>query len=119
VQADLTDEGVVSAMATQSEIVRSPRHPVVERQRRSGKGQAGQLCDGTESHRPSANAGRDVADDGSGGCIVFVTSHLAHFYGRKPVYAAYEGIAASKKAGEDALRSRMPEFEARGLRWRS
>ena len=52
----------------------------------------------------------------SGGCVVFVTSHLAHFYGRKPVYAAYEGIAASKKAGEDALRARMPEFEARGVR---
>ena len=52
----------------------------------------------------------------SGGCIVFVTSHLAHFYGRKPVYAAYENIAASKKAGEDALRSRIPEFEARGVR---
>jgi NAD(P)-dependent dehydrogenase (short-subunit alcohol dehydrogenase family) len=52
----------------------------------------------------------------SGGCVVFVTSHLAHFYGRKPVYGAYEPIAASKKAGEDALRSRVPEFEARGLR---
>ena len=52
-----------------------------------------------------------------GGCVIFVTSHLAHFYGRKPVYAAYEGIAASKKAGEDALRARMPEFEARGLRF--
>jgi 3-oxoacyl-[acyl-carrier protein] reductase len=52
----------------------------------------------------------------TGGCVVFVTSHLAHFYGRKPVYAAYEGIAASKKAGEDALRTRMPEFEARGVR---
>ena len=52
----------------------------------------------------------------SGGCVVFVTSHLAHFYGRKPVYGAYEPIAASKKAGEDALRSRMSEFEARGLR---
>src|SRR5258708_34844687 len=51
-----------------------------------------------------------------GGCVVFVTSHLAHFYGRKPVYAAYEGIAASKKAGEDALRARMPDFEARGVR---
>lgn len=51
-----------------------------------------------------------------GGCVVFVTSHLAHFYGRKPVYAAYEGIAASKKAGENALRARMPEFEARGVR---
>jgi len=51
-----------------------------------------------------------------GGCIVFVTSHLAHFYGRKPVYAAYEGIAASKKAGEDALRLRLPRLEAQGLR---
>jgi 3-oxoacyl-[acyl-carrier protein] reductase len=51
-----------------------------------------------------------------GGCVIFVTSHLAHFYGRKPVYAGYEGIAASKKAGEDALRSRIPEFEARNLR---
>jgi 3-oxoacyl-[acyl-carrier protein] reductase len=51
-----------------------------------------------------------------GGCIVFVTSHLAHFYGSKPVYAAYEGIAASKKAGEDALRARLNTFDARGLR---
>jgi NAD(P)-dependent dehydrogenase (short-subunit alcohol dehydrogenase family) len=51
-----------------------------------------------------------------GGCVVFVTSHLAHFYGSKPVYAAYEGIAASKKAGEDALRSRLPELRARGVR---
>lgn len=52
----------------------------------------------------------------SGGSVVFVTSHLAHFHGRKPVYAAYEDIAASKKAGEDALLSRIPEFEARGIR---
>ena len=52
----------------------------------------------------------------NGGCVVFVTSHLAHFYGRKPVYASYEAIAASKKAGEDALRSRLPDFQSRGLR---
>jgi NAD(P)-dependent dehydrogenase (short-subunit alcohol dehydrogenase family) len=51
-----------------------------------------------------------------GGCVVFVTSHLAHFYGRKPVYTAYEGVAASKKAGEDALRSRQPELAALGVR---
>jgi 3-oxoacyl-[acyl-carrier protein] reductase len=51
-----------------------------------------------------------------GGCIVFVTSHWAHFYGRQPVYPAYEPIAASKKAGEDALRARLPELAARGLR---
>ncbi len=52
----------------------------------------------------------------AGGRVLFVTSHLAHFYGRKPVYASYETIAASKKAGEDALRSRLSEFERRGLR---
>jgi 3-oxoacyl-[acyl-carrier protein] reductase len=51
-----------------------------------------------------------------GGCVVFVTSHLAHFYGRKPVYASYEAIAASKKAGEDALLSRLSDFKSRGLR---
>lgn len=52
----------------------------------------------------------------AGGCIVFVTSHWAHFYGQKPVYEAYEPIAASKKAGADALRLRLPKFAARGLR---
>ena len=51
-----------------------------------------------------------------GACVVFVTSHLAHFYGSKPVYAAYEGIAASKKAGEDALRARLTKLAALGVR---
>jgi len=51
-----------------------------------------------------------------GGCVVFVTSHWAHFYGRKPVYESYGAVAASKKAGEDALRARIPELAARGLR---
>ena len=39
-----------------------------------------------------------------GARIVFVTSHWAHFYGAKPVMPAYEPVAKSKKAGEDALR---------------
>jgi NAD(P)-dependent dehydrogenase (short-subunit alcohol dehydrogenase family) len=52
----------------------------------------------------------------TGGCVVFVTSHWAHFYGEKPVYASYEKVAASKKAGENALRERLPELTARGLR---
>jgi NAD(P)-dependent dehydrogenase (short-subunit alcohol dehydrogenase family) len=51
-----------------------------------------------------------------GSCIVFVTSHWAHFYGQEPVLPAYEPIAASKKAGEEALRARIPEFAARGIR---
>ncbi|WP_438944077.1 SDR family oxidoreductase [Nocardia blacklockiae] len=51
----------------------------------------------------------------SGGRIVFVTSHQAHFHGRKPVPEAYLPIAASKRAGEDALRAMIPEFASRGV----
>jgi 3-oxoacyl-[acyl-carrier protein] reductase len=51
-----------------------------------------------------------------GSRVVFVTSHWAHFYGTHPVAPAYEAVAASKKAGENALRARIPELEARGIR---
>jgi 3-oxoacyl-[acyl-carrier protein] reductase len=51
----------------------------------------------------------------NGGRIVFVTSHLAHFYGQKPVHEMYEPVAASKKAGEDALVARIPELAAQGI----
>lgn len=47
-----------------------------------------------------------------GACIVYVTSHLAHFHGVKPGYQEYEPIAASKRAGEDALRALIPELAA-------
>ncbi|WP_442800041.1 SDR family oxidoreductase [Nocardia sp. NBC_01730] len=50
-----------------------------------------------------------------GARVVFVTSHQAHFHGRKPVPAEYEPIAASKRAGEDALRAMIPELTARGI----
>jgi 3-oxoacyl-[acyl-carrier protein] reductase len=50
-----------------------------------------------------------------GGRIVFVTSHLAHFYGRKPVYALYEPVAASKYAGEQSLRNRIPQLMEQGI----
>jgi 3-oxoacyl-[acyl-carrier protein] reductase len=51
-----------------------------------------------------------------GGRIVFVTSHLAHFYGMKPIYDSYEPVAASKKAGEEALRKMIPELTVLGIR---
>ncbi|MGW0247127.1 SDR family oxidoreductase [Nocardia goodfellowii] len=51
----------------------------------------------------------------AGGRIVFVTSHQAHFHGRKPVPADYVPIAASKRAGEDALRALIPELSAHGI----
>jgi putative transcriptional regulator len=35
-------------------------------------------------------------------------SHLAHFYGTGPGYDGYESVAASKKAGENALREMIP-----------
>lgn len=51
-----------------------------------------------------------------GSTIVFVTSHLAHFYASKPVYAEYEPVAESKYAGEQALRERIDELDAHGVR---
>ena len=51
-----------------------------------------------------------------GARVVFVTSHLAHFYGEKAVPPLYEPVAASKRAGEDALRARAPDLDARGAR---
>jgi NAD(P)-dependent dehydrogenase (short-subunit alcohol dehydrogenase family) len=50
-----------------------------------------------------------------GGRIVFVTSHLAHFYADRGMVGAYEPVAASKFAGEQALRRRQPEFDALGI----
>ena len=52
----------------------------------------------------------------SGGRIVFVTSHLAHFYGKAPGYDGYDAVAASKRAGEDALRQMIPSLSDRSIR---
>jgi NAD(P)-dependent dehydrogenase (short-subunit alcohol dehydrogenase family) len=51
----------------------------------------------------------------AGGRIVFVTSHWAHFYGTKPVMPAYEPVAKSKRADEDALREYSKELTERGI----
>ena len=51
----------------------------------------------------------------AGGRIVFVTSHLAHFHHDKPMEGLYEPVAASKRAGEDALRARIADFAAKGI----
>jgi 3-oxoacyl-[acyl-carrier protein] reductase len=49
------------------------------------------------------------------GRVIFVTSHLAHFYGKKPVHPGYEPVAAGKLAGEKALRAMIPELAAEGI----
>ena len=47
------------------------------------------------------------------GRAIFVTSHLAHFYGQKPVYPGYEPVAIGKLAGERALRAMIPQLATR------
>ncbi|HEU5417148.1 MAG TPA: SDR family oxidoreductase [Streptosporangiaceae bacterium] len=51
----------------------------------------------------------------AGARIVFVTSHQAHFHGQQPAIEAYEPVARSKRAGEDALRAKIPELSGRGI----
>jgi NAD(P)-dependent dehydrogenase (short-subunit alcohol dehydrogenase family) len=48
--------------------------------------------------------------------ITLVTSHRAHLYGQMEQLPAYEPVAASKYAGEQALRARQEEFAARDIR---
>ena len=50
-----------------------------------------------------------------GGRVVFVTSHQAHFIETVPTMPEYEPVALSKRAGEDALRERIPELAERGI----
>lgn len=50
-----------------------------------------------------------------GARVVFVTSHQAHFIRTTPTMPEYEPVALSKRAGEDALRERIPELDARGI----
>ena len=52
---------------------------------------------------------------GEGSRIVFVTSHQAHFIETVPTMPEYEPVARSKRAGEDALRARIPELDAAGI----
>lgn len=52
---------------------------------------------------------------GEGSRIVFVTSHQAHFIRTTPTMPEYLPVAESKRAGEDALRERIPELTEKGI----
>jgi NAD(P)-dependent dehydrogenase (short-subunit alcohol dehydrogenase family) len=51
----------------------------------------------------------------TGSRVVFVTSHQAHFIETVPTMPEYQKVALSKRAGEDALRARIPELDAAGI----
>ena len=50
-----------------------------------------------------------------GSRVVFVTSHQAHFIRTTPTMPEYLPVALSKRAGEDALRERIPGLADRGV----
>ncbi|SDH70559.1 NAD(P)-dependent dehydrogenase, short-chain alcohol dehydrogenase family [Arthrobacter subterraneus] len=50
-----------------------------------------------------------------GSRVVFVTSHQAHFINSVATMDAYEPVARSKRAGEDALRDLIPALTERGI----
>ncbi len=50
-----------------------------------------------------------------GSRVVFVTSHQAHFIRSTPTMPEYEPVALSKRAGEDALRERIPALADKGI----
>ncbi len=52
---------------------------------------------------------------GAGSRVVFVTSHQAHFIRTTPTMPEYEPVALSKRAGEDALRERIPALSDEGI----
>jgi NAD(P)-dependent dehydrogenase (short-subunit alcohol dehydrogenase family) len=52
---------------------------------------------------------------GEGSRVVFVTSHQAHFIRTTPTMPEYEPVALSKRAGEDALRERIPALTENGV----
>ena len=52
---------------------------------------------------------------GPGSRVVFVTSHQAHFIRTTPTMPEYVPVALSKRAGEDALRERIPALADRGV----
>ena len=86
-----------------------------QRIRRIGAGRRSRLCDAAQLRCAGAagpaGASADVAPAGESSLspATWRTS-----YGRKPVPADYLPIAASKQAGEDALRGMLNDFEASG-----
>jgi len=116
VQADMTDrESVRSMLATIGEAFGRLDLLILNASGGLEKDVAGDYA-----LRLNRDAQRDLVDAAlpsmrAGGRIVFVTSHLAHFHGEKPVMPEYEIVASSKKAGEDALRAMVPRMTAAGV----
>jgi NAD(P)-dependent dehydrogenase (short-subunit alcohol dehydrogenase family) len=111
--ADLTDPASVEAMFERTVAELGPVDVLVLNA--SGGMESGMGDD--YAMRLNRDAQVNVVEHGlphlaEGARIVFVTSHQAHFIRTTPTMPEYEPVARSKRAGEDALREKLPELEA-------
>jgi NAD(P)-dependent dehydrogenase (short-subunit alcohol dehydrogenase family) len=116
VGADLTDADSVQAMF--DEVARDFGHLDILVLNASGGMEAGMAEDyALQLNRDAQVRVLETASpllrDGSR--VVFVTSHQAHFIRTTPTMPEYEPVALSKRAGEDALRERIPALAERGV----
>ncbi|MEI3866601.1 SDR family oxidoreductase [Microbacterium sp. CCNWLW134] len=116
VEADLTDPDSVQAMF--AEVEREFGRLDILVLNASGGMEAGMAED--YALRLNRDAQVSVLETalpllGEGARVVFVTSHQAHFIRTTPTMPEYEPVALSKRAGEDALRERIPMLSERGV----
>jgi len=116
VGADLTDEDSVAAMFAEVESAFGGLDILVLNASggmESGMGEDYALRLNRDAQLGVLDAALPLMRDGSR--VVFVTSHQAHFIRTTPTMPEYEPVALSKRAGEDALRERIPELAQRGI----
>jgi NAD(P)-dependent dehydrogenase (short-subunit alcohol dehydrogenase family) len=116
VQADLTDSASVTAMfETVQERFGGLDILVMNASggMESGMGEDYAMRLNRDAQVALLEAALPVLRDGAR--VVFVTSHQAHFIRTTPTMAEYEPVARSKRAGEDALRERIPSLAERGI----
>ncbi|WP_312678680.1 SDR family oxidoreductase [Microbacterium sp.] len=116
VGADLTDEASVAAMmAAVKETFGALDLLVLNASggMESGMGEDYALVLNRDAQLNVLDAALPLLPDG--GRVVFVTSHQAHFIRTTPTMPEYEPVALSKRAGEDALRERIPALAEQGV----
>jgi len=116
VGADLTDPGSVEAMMEAIKETFGTLDILVLNASggmESGLGEDYALVLNRDAQLNVLDAALPLLHDGSR--VVFVTSHQAHFIRTTPTMPEYEPVALSKRAGEDALRERIPALAERGI----
>ncbi|GAA1988321.1 SDR family oxidoreductase [Microbacterium pumilum] len=116
VGADLTDPESVAAMF--AEVERAFGHLDILVLNASGGMESGMAADyALQLNRDAQVSVLEHALPllGEGSRVVFVTSHQAHFIRTTPTMPEYEPVALSKRAGEDALRERIPALTEHGV----